>query len=405
MKTLENRNLIYQVTNEDIYKQLEKGGVNFYIGIDATGDSMHIGHLMSFMVAKRLELLGNNPYIVIGNMTALIGDPSGKKAERTLLSEEQVDANAAALEKQIKALFGSKYKVLRNKDWLNINMVELLRDYGKLFNINTMMSRDMVKSRIETGISFTEFTYQILQAMDFNYLHDKFNVTLQIGGQDQWGNIVSGTELIRKTNEKEVNVYGITIPLLTKEDGTKFGKTESGAVWLDPLKTTPYEFYQYFVNIDDNEVEKLLKAFSLMPIEDIDKLMKAHNEAPFKREAQKVLAHELTKLIHGDKGLTSALKITDVLFGGSIKELSKDEVNDLERSINSIELKGNNLLEWLVQSGLASSNREAREFISGNSVKINDVAQEGESVNAEPVNGNLFLLKRGKKKYALIKMV
>ena len=262
------RGAVNQQTDEEgLYKLVGEKSISLYCGIDPTGDSMHIGHLIPFMILKRFQLAGHHPVIVIGGGTGSIGDPSGRKTERVLQSQETIQHNAECLTAQMKKLFGEDgFTMVNNYDWLSkISLLEFLRDYGKLFNINTMLAKEVVASRLETGISFTEFSYQILQSIDFKMLYDKYNVQLQIGGADQWGNITNGVELLRKTEDVH-DAFGLTIPLMLKADGTKFGKTAGGAVWLDPKKTSPYEFYQFWFNQDDRDVVKYLKYFTSFPM-------------------------------------------------------------------------------------------------------------------------------------------
>ena len=290
------RGAVNQQTDEEgLYKLVGEESISLYCGIDPTGDSMHIGHLIPFMIMKRFQLAGHHPVILIGGGTGSIGDPSGRKSERVLQSMEQVQHNAECLKEQMKNLFGEDgFRMVNNYDWLSkISLLDFLRDYGKLFNINTMLAKDIVASRLDTGISFTEFSYQILQSIDFKMLYDNYDVQLQIGGADQWGNITNGVELLRKT-EGVSDAYGLTIPLMLKADGTKFGKTAGGAVWLDPKKTSPYEFYQFWFNQDDRDVVKYLKYFTFLSMEEIEDLEEEVAEHPEHRNAQRKLAEEVT---------------------------------------------------------------------------------------------------------------
>ena len=328
------RGAVNQQTDEEgLYKLVGEKSISLYCGIDPTGDSMHIGHLIPFMILKRFQLAGHHPVIVIGGGTGSIGDPSGRKTERVLQSQETIQHNAECLTAQMKKLFGEDgFTMVNNYDWLSkISLLEFLRDYGKLFNINTMLAKEVVASRLETGISFTEFSYQILQSIDFKMLYDKYNVQLQIGGADQWGNITNGVELLRKTEDVH-DAFGLTIPLMLKADGTKFGKTAGGAVWLDPKKTSPYEFYQFWFNQDDRDVVKYLKYFTFLSHEEIDALEKEVAEHPEHRSAQRKLAEEVTRFVHGEEGLAQAEKVTQALFSGNIQELSGDEIEGAFRN-------------------------------------------------------------------------
>ena len=400
-----------QTDEEGLYKLVGEKSISLYCGIDPTGDSMHIGHLIPFMILKRFQLAGHHPVIVIGGGTGSIGDPSGRKTERVLQSAEQVKHNAECLTNQMKRLFGEDgFTMVNNYDWLSqISLLDFLRDYGKLFNINTMLAKDVVASRLDTGISFTEFSYQILQSIDFKMLYDKYDVQLQIGGSDQWGNITNGVDLIRKMEDKH-DAYGLTIPLMLKADGTKFGKTAGGAVWLDPKKTTPYEFYQFWVNQDDRDVIKYLKYFTFLSKEEIDALTEKVETEPHKREAQKVLASEMTRFVHSEQALQDALKITEALFTGEVKELTADEIAEGFKNMPTFEsdLKEQELVSWLVDLGIEPSRRQSREDIQNGAISINGekVTDLAFVITAEnSFEGRFILVRRGKKKYFLVKLV
>ena len=357
---LEWRGAINQQTDaEGLYKLVDKKSISLYCGIDPTGDSMHIGHLIPFMILKRFQLAGHHPVILIGGGTGAIGDPSGRTTERVLQTAEQVKHNADSLTEQMKKLFGEdgSFTMMNNYDWLSkISLLDFLRDYGKLFNLNTMLAKDVVASRLETGISFTEFSYQILQSIDYKMLYEKCGVQLQIGGADQWGNITNGIELIRKTNENH-EAFGLTIPLMLKADGTKFGKTAGGAVWLDPKKTSPYEFYQFWFNQDDRDVVKYLKYFTFLSKEEIDALDKEVQAHPENRTAQKRLAEEITRFVHGEEGLAQALKVTAALFSGDIAELTGEEIEGAFRNTKGGEVSFApvNIVDALVEAGVEKS--------------------------------------------------
>ncbi|PES64086.1 tyrosine--tRNA ligase [Bacillus cereus] len=412
---LEWRGAINQQTDEEGLRELvEEKKISLYCGVDPTGDSMHIGHLIPFMMMKRFQLAGHHPVILIGGATGTIGDPSGRQSERQLQTLEVVQHNVDALTAQMKKLFdfggNSEVKMVNNYDWTHkINIIEFLRDYGKNFSINSMLAKDIVASRLDTGISFTEFTYQILQAMDFHHLYTKEDVQLQIGGSDQWGNITSGLDLIRKLEGHEAKVFGLTIPLLLKSDGTKFGKSAGGAVWLDPEKTTPFEFYQFWVNTDDRDVIKYLKYFTFLQKERIDELAAKVETEPHKREAQKVLAEEMTKFVHGEEAFLQAVKITAALFSGDIKSLTADEIEQGFKEMPTFESskEQKNIVEWLVDLGIEPSRRQAREdinngAISMNGEKVTDVATDVTVENS--FDGRFIIIRKGKKNYSLVKL-
>ncbi|MFW5794095.1 MAG: tyrosine--tRNA ligase [Bacillota bacterium] len=403
------RGLIYQVTNQDIEQKLEEEKINFYLGADPTADSLHVGHLLAYLVAKRFELYGHHPILVIGGGTGLIGDPSFKSEERKLLTISESLKNADGIKKQVKKLLPTA-TIVNNYDWLSkLNAIEFLRDIGKHFSINYMMAKESVKSRIEKGISFTEFSYQIIQAWDFEHLYKNFKCLLQIGGQDQWGNITSGSELIRRIHSSDAKVYGLTFPLVTKADGTKFGKTESGAVWLDKNKTSVYEFYQYWINTSDEDVINRLKQFTFLSKKEIEKIEESLKNEPEKRLAQNTLAQELTKLVHGDKELNKAINISEALFSGNIKKLSVEEIEIGFKDLPSLTVDTKiNLIDSLLQLGLVNSKREAREMIKNNAItingkKINDTYYEIKKSQA--IGKRYTIIRKGKKKYGLIKHV
>lgn len=401
------RGLIYQETDESLRQKLNEEQLTFYIGTDPTADSLHVGHLMANLVAKRLENHGHKPILVIGGGTGLIGDPSFKSDERKLLSIEESMKNAKGITNQVKKLLPSA-SIVNNYDWLSsLNAIEFLRDLGKHFSINYMMAKDSVKSRIERGISFTEFSYQIIQAWDFEHLFKTYNCTLQIGGQDQWGNITSGSELIRRIHGSDKKVYGLTFPLVTKADGTKFGKTESGTVWLDPKKTSPYEFYQFWINTTDQDVLTRIKQFTFLSVAEIEAIEVSLNQEPEKRLAQQTLANAMTEMVHGLDALKQAVHISEALFSGDIKDLSADEVEMGFKDLPSITIEENiSLIDALKALSLVSSNREAREMIKNKAVSVNGEKQSDTYFEIQKTNaiGQLYsVIKKGKKKYGVIK--
>ncbi len=406
LEDLKWRGLINQVTDEKIFEVLEKEKVTFYLGADPTADSLHVGHLIAYMVAKRFAEYGHNPILLIGGATGLIGDPSGRNSERKLLTVEETLKNADGIAKQVKKMLPNA-EIVNNYDWVGkMDVVTFLRDIGKNFSINYMMAKDSVKSRLENGISFTEFSYQIIQALDFYTLYKDHSCRLQIGGADQWGNITSGTELIRKISNNDEAAYGFTFPLLTKSDGTKFGKSAGGAVWLDKDKTSPYEFYQFWLNTADADAITYLKRFTFLSHDEILDIEEASTEAPHLRFAQKVLAKELTTFIHGEEDCAEAIKISEALFSGDINSLTKEEIalgfKDLDKTVLENDLE---LVEVLLLTGLAKSKREAREFITTGAVSVNGEKETDVSfiVTKEKAIGNTYtMIRRGKKVHALV---
>ena len=396
------RGLIKDISSPDLKEKLNKGGLTFYIGTDPTGDSMHIGHFSSFLIATRLKKAGHNPILLIGGGTGLIGDPK-PNAERKMISYEEVKKNVEALTKQAKDIFG--FEVVNNYDWLkDINFIDFLRDYGKFFSIGYMLDKDIIRRRLDSGITYTEFSYMIMQAMDFEHLMKTKNVTLQVAGQDQWGNITAGIELIRKKDNKEA--YGFTMPLITKSDGTKFGKTEGGAIWLDKNKTTPYEMYQFFINVEDSMVIDYLKKFTFLSKEEIEKIEKDHVEHPENRLAHKTLAKEVITFIHGENAFIEAEKQANALFNGDISSLTADFLLNEFKDVPTFKINNDKLLlNILVDNNICSSKREAREMITAGAIKINE-----EKVNSlektiddnDFIEGKVLLLKKGKKNYYLI---
>ena len=396
---LEWRGLIKDVSSPEIKEKLNKGGLTFYIGTDPTGDSLHIGHFSSFLISKRLKDAGHNPILLVGGGTGLIGDPK-PDAERPMITKQEVDHNFECLKKQAQEVFG--FEVVNNYDWLsNFSYIDFLRDVGKYFNIPYMLNKDIIARRLAEGITYTEFSYMTLQAYDFLHLYENRNCTLQVAGQDQWGNITAGIELIRKKLGKEA--FGFTMPLLTKSDGSKFGKTNGKAIWLDKEKTSPYEMYQFFINSEDDKVIDYLKFLTFLSKEEIEQLEISNKEHPELREAHKALAREVITFLHGKDAYDSAVKIADTFFKGNLKDLTYDELkqgtSDLQRT--KIE-DGAQLIATLVNIGACKSNREARDLITGNSISIN-----GDKVNdincvlnkSDAFNGELTIIKKGKKFY------
>lgn len=407
LEQLKARQLVYGVTDTQLEDVLNNHSVTFYVGIDPTADSMHIGHLIPLLVSRHLAKAGHRPIVVIGGGTGLIGDPSGKSEERNLLTLEETMANAKALSEQVRRIVPEAH-IVNNLDWIqSFDLITFLRDIGKHFSLNTMLAKDSVKNRLEHGISFTEFTYQIIQSLDFLELYRREGCTLQIGGQEQWGNITAGLELIRKTEGHEAKAYGLVIPLITKEDGTKFGKTASGAVWLDQSRTTPYEFYQYWINLDDATALARLGQFSLQPLETIDLLRHKMAETPHLRHAQKALAEELTHLIHGEHALKQVQNITQALFAGDVRALDLEEIEMGFKGIPAHETMASmSLVDALIELGLSSSRREARTHIEQRAVSVNgDKETDIEAVIdiKSALHGQYTIIRRGKKHYGVIR--
>lgn len=401
---LKYRGLINDVTSPQLEEKLNNGGLTFYIGTDPTGDSLHIGHYSSLLCAKRLKEHGHHPIMLVGGATGFIGDPKAS-GERNMLTKEVLEHNYQCLSKQIEALFG--FEMVNNLDWTkDIFVIDFLRDYGKYFNVNYMINKETVKRRLDAGISYTEFSYMILQALDFLHLYEDKGCTLQLGGQDQWGNITSGLELIRKKHGADVECYGLTMPLITKADGTKFGKSESGTVWLDKHKTSAYEMYQFLVNSEDEKVIDYLKKLTFLSKEEIDALEEKVKTEPHFREAQKTLAKEVVTFLHGEEEYNKALKITNALFKGNIKELDAGELQDALKGFEAAEIADElTLTDTLVQAGIASSKREAREWINQGSIQINgDKVKDVEFIvsSKNAISKGRTLIKKGKRNYFVI---
>ncbi|MQM77177.1 tyrosine--tRNA ligase [Lentilactobacillus buchneri] len=414
LEDLKWRGAINQETNhEGLNELVNQKSVGIYVGIDPTGDSMHIGHLIPFMILKRFQLAGHHPVILIGSGTGSIGDPSGKKSERVLQSMDKIKRNEIALTAQMEKLFGEdgKFEIVNNYSWLSkLSLLDFLRDYGKLFNVNTMLNKEIVASRLEVGISFTEFTYQILQAIDFLHLYRHNDVQLQLGGADQWGNITSGIDLIHKIEGPDAKAFGLTIPLLLKSDGTKFGKSEGGNVWLDPKKTSPYEFYQFWINQDDNDVIKYLKYFTFLSQDEIADLEKKVQTQPEKREAQRKLAEEVTEFVHGKEAVKQAEHITAALFSGNVADLTTTEIEQGFKNMPSVEVSSEplNIVQWLVDATkIEKSRRQAREDITNGAIRINGERIEDVNYEINPAkkfDGKFVIVRRGKKKYFLARV-
>ena len=400
---LEWRGLIKDISSPDLKDKLNNEKLTFYIGTDPTADSMHIGHFSSFLIATRLSKYGHKPILLVGGATGLIGDPKPSQ-ERQMITREQVDHNVLGLTKQAKEIFG--FEVVNNYDWTkDISVIDFLRDYGKYINVNYMLDKDIIQRRLDSGITFCEFAYTILQGLDFVHLNEEKNVTLQVAGSDQWGNITTGIELARKKLDKEI--YGMTMPLVLDSNGVKFGKTEGNALWLDKNKTSSYELYQYLINSDDKCVIDYLKKLTFLSKEEIENIEKEHNEKPENRLAQKTLAHEVITFLHGEEEYNKALKISEALFSGNIKELSLKDIEMGFKDVPSFNIDENtSLIDVIVNNNIASSRREAREFLSAGSITLNGdkVSDENMLVNRNiAIENELIVIRRGKKKNYIIK--
>ncbi|MXQ54472.1 tyrosine--tRNA ligase [Shimazuella alba] len=416
LEDLAYRGLIYQNTDpEKLDERLEQKPIVLYCGFDPTADSLHIGHLLPILILRRFQQYGHQPIALVGGGTGLIGDPSGKASERTLNTKEVVQGYSDSIRSQLSRFLDFEKAenpalIANNYDWLGeLEFIPFLRDVGKHFPLNYMLAKESVNSRLEKGISFTEFSYMILQAYDYLELHRRYGCELQVGGSDQWGNITAGTELIRKTGSKSDELFGLTIPLVTKSDGTKFGKTEGGAVWLDAKKTSPYLFYQFWLNTDDADVIKYLKYFTFLTKDQIEILVEAVETAPEKRDAQRTLAEEMTRLVHGEEALQSAQNITAALFQGKVSSLTASEIAEGFQDVPSAAIEGNELplIDVLIQVGAAKSKREAREFVQNGAVSVNDerITDISTVVNSlKAIDDKYLVIRRGKKKYFLAEL-
>lgn len=416
LEDLKWRGLLYQSTDEEgLEKVMNEEKISLYCGTDPTADSLHIGHIVPFLTLRRFQKHGHRPIVLVGGATGMIGDPSFKADERQLLSEEQIAKNVAGIQKQLENIFDFENEngaiLVDNKDWFGeMSAISFLRDYGKLLSVNYMLAKENVASRLETGISFTEFTYMLIQGADFSHLYDKYNCRLQIGGSDQWGNITTGLEIIRKTHQDEAKAFGITMPLVTKADGTKFGKTAGGSVWLDPEKTSPYEFYQFWINTADSDVIKYLKIFTFMEREEIDAMEVSVQEEPHLRKAQQALAEEMTRLIHGQDALDQAIRISKALFSGDLKALTVEEMRDAFKDVPTfeMELADKNIVDFIVEAGLSPSKRQAREDVTNGAISLNGekVTDTAYEVTATDRLDNAFtIVRRGKKNYKMVKFL
>ncbi len=393
------RGLIKDISSPELEKKLNEESLTFYIGTDPTADSMHIGHFSSFLIATRLAKYGHRPILLVGGATGLIGDPK-PSAERQMITKEAVEKNVEGLTNQAKKIFG--FEVVNNYDWIKeINTIDFLRDYGKYINVNYMLDKDIISRRLESGITFCEFAYTILQGLDFVNLYEHKGVTLEVAGSDQWGNITTGIELARK--KLGVELYGMTMPLVLDNRGVKFGKTEGNALWLDKNKTSSYELYQYLINSDDSVVIDYLKKLTFLTKEEIEDIEKKHNEKPELRIAQKRLAEEVITFLHGKNEFEKAVNISECLFSGNIASLSAKDIKTGLKEVPTFKLEGTTtLLDILVDNKICSSKREARELISGNSISVNGskiTDTDYEISKSIAIDSEIVVIRRGKKKY------
>ena len=404
VEDLKWRGLIKDISSPELEEKLNKGGMTFYIGTYPTADSLHVGHLSSFLISKRLKNAGHNPILLVGGGTGMIGDPR-PTTERAMISKEQVNKNFEGLKKQVEKIFG--FEVVNNYDWIKeINVLDFLRDYGKFFNINYMLDKDIIRRRLDSGITYTEFSYMILQALDFKYLHEHKNVNLQCAGSDQWGNITAGIDLIRKSTGDEV--YGFTMPLVTDSQGHKFGKSEGTALWLDKEKTSSYQLYQFFVNVEDSMVIDYLKIYTFLSKEEIEELARKHAEHPELREAHKALAREIITFLHGEEEYEKAVNLANHLFNNKFNDLSKSDIEDLFKGQEIKSIESNvNMVDFVLNIGIAKSKREAREFIEAGAISINGekVTDIGKIIDESNfIEKTYIVVKRGKKKYYIGKI-
>jgi len=403
------RGMIKDVSDEEqAKKHLNSENIKFYCGFDPTGESLTVGHLVQIVRMLLLQKYGHTPIALIGGATGLIGDPK-QTSERKLLTLEESLANADKIKNQLSHFLGQENVMyVNNYDWIKkIDTISFLRDFGKNFNINYMLGKDTVQRRLDIGISYTEFSYMIIQAIDFLELYKAHDCKIQFGGSDQWGNITSGLELIRKTMGDKNDAVGLSSPLLLKADGTKFGKSESGALWIDDTLTSPYELYQYFVNASDKDISNYLRTLTLLDRKTIEDLEQQAIDAPHLRAAQKMIASEVVKLVHGEKSLEEAMRVTDALFSGSLSGLTRNEFLMLAKTLDTVTLDEEKpLLDCLIDAKLASSRREAREFVNNGAVSLNDekiTDLEFIVSKDKAIHDQYIVLKRGKKKYAVLK--
>ncbi len=395
------RGLIKDISSPELEKKLNEGGLNFYIGADPTAESLHIGQFPTFLMIERLKRAGHHPIILVGGATGRVGDPRGTK-EREKADIGVIENNFVKIKEQLTKLFGTEVKIVNNYDWFkDINYIDFLRDVGKYINVNYMINKDLVKRQMDSGISYAEFSYMLIQGYDFKCLHDLYGVNLQFGGSDQWGNLTTGIELIRKLNNEEV--YAFSMPLITDSEGNKLGKSYGNALWLDINKTSSYELYQYILNFEDSMIEDYLKKFTFLKKEEIEDIMKEQNLKPELRIAQKKLAYEVIKFLHGEKEYEHAVKISECLFSGNVKDLSISEIKYGLKDVPHFEFnQGEKLIDILVNVNIVNSKREAREFIKAGSLFINGDRLISEETTIDEIfliEQKYLIIRKGKKKY------
>ncbi len=416
LQDLQYRELIYQITDlESLAARLREGPITLYVGFDPTADSLHIGNLLQILLLRRFQLAGHSPIAVVGGGTGLIGDPSGKSSERQLNAAETVQEWTTKIRLQVERFLDFESKknpaqLVNNYSWLGqLEVIPFLRDTGKHFPLGLMLAKDSVKSRLEGGISYTEFSYMILQAYDFLRLYLDFGCEMQAGGSDQWGNITAGIELIRRVAGGAA--HGLTLPLVTSSDGAKLGKTETGTIWLDPDRTTPYEFYQYWINVGDADVVRFTKYFTFLSRQEIESLAREVEQNPGRREAQRRLAQEATSLVHGEEAMRRAENISQALFYGKLADLTADELEEGLNNVPSFTLEGTSeigLVDLLAQAGISPSKRRAREDIASGAITLNDirVREVDRTLRlADRLAGRYIVIRRGKSNYHLIRWV
>ena len=401
------RGLIKDIAGDDIEDKLNNENITFYWGTDPTADSLHLGHYSSLLTAKRLSNRGHHPILLVGGATGLIGDPR-PTAEREIISKETINKNLEGIKKQVDKIFDGKAEIVNNYDWIkDMSYIDFLRDVGKYINVNYMLNKDIINRRLETGITYAEFSYTLIQGYDFLHLFETKNCIMQAEGSDQWGNITTGIDLIRKKTGKEA--YAFTMPLVLDAHGNKFGKSEGNALWLDLNKTSSYDLYQYLINTDDSVCESYLKIFTFLSPEEIMNIVEEHNKAPHLRLAQKTLAREIITDLHGKEEYEKALNISTILFEGEIRKLDPTCIENVFKNAPSYEIKSDeNIVDLLVESSVCSSKREAREFVSNGSISIN-----GEKITDLSfvitrdfaIDNKYIIIRRGKKKYYLVKYI
>lgn len=401
------RGLIKDIAGENIEDKLNNESITFYWGTDPTADSLHLGHYSSLLTAKRLSNAGHHPILLVGGATGLIGDPR-PTAEREIIAKETIDKNLEGIKKQVDKIFEGKAEIVNNYDWIkDMSYIDFLRDVGKYINVNYMLNKDIINRRLDTGITYAEFSYTLIQGYDFLHLFENKNCIMQAEGSDQWGNITTGIDLIRKKTGKEA--YAFTMPLVLDAHGNKFGKSEGNALWLDINKTSSYDLYQYLINTDDSMCESYLKIFTFLSPEEITKIVEEHNKEPHLRNAQKVLAREIITDLHGKEEYEKALNISKNLFEGDIRALDSNVIENVFKNVPNYEInKDTNIVDLLVESGVCSSKREAREFVTNSSITLNgDKITDLEFIiNKEfAIDNKYIVIRRGKKKYFLVKYI